>query len=145
MNNKEMIVITECKTVMIPSFEWYYNALDYTAINPDDIGIRRKRIEKPDEWVNVKRGHVMGRVFKDHYGREICVGLTGEAADSLGIIYKFIDQQKKEIEELTVRCVNLSYQLKEANKEVTKFNKPPSMLRRIYLKIERTIVGGSLR
>ena len=129
---------------MIPSFEWYYNVLDYTAINPDDISVRRKRIEKPDEWVNVKREHVRGRIFKDHYGREVCIGLTSKAEESLGIIYKFMDQQKKEVEELTVRCVNLSSQLAEARNEIAKL-KGPSILVRIYLQIKQAITCGSLR
>lgn len=79
-----MLVVTDIKVIEVDQSRWYIDRMRGPVIRPyrDDDGY---------EPVEVTREMIEGKVFKSVDGREICIGMSKQVQDAIGLPLEVFD------------------------------------------------------
>lgn len=113
-----MLCITKIEVVNVPE-----DKLDLYYCNDPFANVLPIEGTYPVEYAEVKREHVNGKIFINNRHEEICIGMSKQVQDLIGLPFEVYDNMNKEIKSLSGNYNYVNKLYKKLDIELEKYKK----------------------
>lgn len=113
-----MILIKKIDTIEVPSDQYPIQSFD----NFKELPYRRENDYLPQE-LKVTQEIVRGITYRTLDGREICIGMSKQAQDAIGLPYEALIEALDRADRLHSENISMSHSLKKRNTKILNLEK----------------------